>query len=145
MLILNPASVRFGDSLWDDVSLVAIDRAATRLVEEWSDAGPYAVFIDCPEQRVAVRIVRRLMRDEPVPPALGTSGQLRMVTSPGASDAGRSTIEMTAVLTSVAHQVPGEPSAKASAVAQQTLSFLAVSIDGEENPVSITPAAGIVP
>lgn len=148
MLLLNPSSVRFGDDLWDDATLIAIDRAPARLAENWSDLGPYQVFADAPEQRITIRIVRRLTRDQPPPPPLGTMAQLRFATSPSASDAGRRLIEATAVLIEVDHQLPGDgdpPSRTRARSASQTLTLVAISGDGADDPIVITAAPAAAP
>lgn len=151
MLILNPASVRFKDTRLDHVSSVAVERHASRLVEEWSDAGPHAVLADCPEQRARLRIVRHLLHDDPAPPAPGDAGLLRLVTSPSAADAGRRELRAHAVLIAVAYSLAGEPGRKApgdaaAPAAVQTLTFALVSDDGAADPISIIqPAPPLAP
>ena len=46
MLVMNPRSVSFDGELLEDVTSVVIDRRGERVVVEWSDEGPHAVFAD---------------------------------------------------------------------------------------------------
>lgn len=134
MLLLNPESVKFGSSLWTDVTGVVIDRAAERLAAEWSDMGPYAVLVDVPEQRVTVRVTRRLVRDTPSSPVPSDAAELTVCTSPGAGDARRRRIRIQCVVTGVTHDMKDQRSAT------QTITLLAVSSDGAANPVTVEDA-----
>ncbi|MBX3359693.1 MAG: hypothetical protein KF745_14835 [Phycisphaeraceae bacterium] len=136
MIILNPSSVTFAGRTLADTDAVLLDRTATRLAEEWSDSGPYCVLADVPEQRVQIRIVRRILRDDLAPPIPGEQGALSLVTSPNASDASRRRLAATAVVTAVSHQV----SAKA---ATQTITLLVLSATGAADPVSISAAPAL--
>jgi hypothetical protein len=134
MLILNPRRVIFADQPWEQVTLVAIDRRAQRLALEWSDAGPHAVFADVPEQRVDLRVVMDVERDDIGGPAPGQLGELTLVTSPTASDARRRRLTVSAVVTAVSHEV----SLRKGAV--RTVELVAVSAGGADDPIAITEA-----
>ncbi len=136
MLVLNPRQVKFGNTVWDDVVLVAVDRAASRVVEEWSDLGPYAAFGDVPEQRITIRVVQELARDDLDGPGPGDLAELTLHTSPGWSDGGRRKLAARAMVTRVEHEV----SLKRGAV--RTVTLLAISEDGAEDPVAVTAGGG---
>lgn len=136
MLILNPPHVTLGPHTFTDVALLAIDRAAERTAEEWSDAGPHPVFADVPEQRTLIRIVRRPERDDLTPPRPGEQHALTFRISPNLSDADRRRITIpAAVVTAVTHQVGGPKGA------QQTITLTALSSDGATDPVAVTTIA----
>lgn len=134
MLLLNPRVVKFAGAVWEGVVSVAVDRAAHRTVEEWSDAGPYATLADVPEQRVRITVVQELTRGDVGAPRPGESGTLAFHTSPGAADTGRKRIAATAVVLSVAHEL----SLRKGAL--RTVVFAAVSSDGAADPISVTAA-----
>ncbi len=90
MLLLNPETVRFEDLLWEDAFAPAIDREAARLVEEWSDAGPYQAFADIPDAKTIIRVARRLVADDRANDAamhVGRTGTLAFYPSTERSDA----------------------------------------------------------
>jgi hypothetical protein len=136
MLILNPRAVRFGASLWDDVTAIAIDRAAKTLVEEWSDAGPYQVTADVAEQRITIKVVQDIVRDDIAAPRPGDEGALTFYTAPAQSDAGRRKVSTIAVVVDVAHEL----SLKRGAV--RTVTLVAESADGAADPIQIQDATG---
>lgn len=134
MLVMNPDVVRFGEAVWEDVSLVAVDRAAERVVLEWGDAGPHAVLADVPERRVTVRVVREPVREDDWGPELGEAEELVFYTSPAASRAGRKRVRATAVVTSVRHEIVRGQGAR------RVISLAAVSPDGSADPVTVEDA-----
>ena len=138
MLVLNPRLVTFGGESWEDVAAVSIDRVAARLVEEWSDAGPHAVFVDAPERRVTVRVVQEPAGDAPGAPLPGDSGELVVFTAPGAGDAGRKRVSCGAVVTRVEHEV----SLRRGSV--RTVTLAAVSADGAADPIAVEDAGASV-
>lgn len=134
MLLLNPRSVTFGSATWDSVVAVMIDRDSVRFVEEWSDAGPHAVLADAPEQRVTIRVVQEVTRDDLGSPRPGEAGALSLCTAPTGADAGRRKLTAQAVVRSVSHEV----SLKRGAV--RTITLVAVSADGAADPIAIADA-----
>ena len=132
MLILNPTSVILGNQILPNVSSIAIDRAASRQLIEWSDEGPHIVFIDCPEQRITITLVQELSRGELSIPAPGTSLQLVFQTSIDSSHAGWSVISIPVVLLAAKHE------SKARGFVR-TLSLVAISSNGISDPVTISP------
>lgn len=131
MLAINPALVMFADQAWPDVALVAIDRTATRLAADWTDTGPHPTFVDAPEQRTEVKVVRAMLRDDLDAPRPGQIGTLTFHASPGGTDAGRVRISVNAVVAAVRHEFTGKG-------ASRIVQLLAVSPDGASDPVTIT-------
>jgi hypothetical protein len=134
MLILNPRLVAFGSQSWPDIAAIAIDRAAHRTVEDWSDLGPYAVLADVPEQKVRISITQEVARDDVHVPRPGESGTLSFCTSPTASDAGRRRFTCTAVILDVRHDL----SLRKGAL--RTITLGAISPDGSTDPITATDA-----
>ena len=131
MLLLNPRTIRFGSSTWDNVTSIAIDREAHKLITEWNETGPHATFADVPEQRVVIRVTQELARDDIDAPHPGDEGAIEFHTSPTSSAAGRKRITATAVLADITHQL----SLKGGAI--RTARFIAISPDGTTDPVTL--------
>ena len=137
MLLLNPREVSFGGVVWEDVSAVVVDRAASRAVKEWSDLGPQVVFADAPEQVVTVRVVQQVARDDVGTPKPGEEGELVFQTSPAGADVPRRRVRVRCVVMDVTHEL----SLKNGAV--RTVKLIAVSSDGVVDPVVVEDADGI--
>ncbi len=133
MYLLNPEAVVFDGVVLADVQTLVVDRTAKKSVIEWSDNGPYAAFADVPEQRVSVRIARRIADDQLTTLEPGDEGELRVTVSPSGarSDAGRHDIVMTCVVMSVTHELAGVKGGL------QTIAMEAVSASGGSDPVSV--------
>ena len=137
MLLLNPRTFRFGTATWDNVTSIAIDREAHKLITEWNETGPHATFADVPEQRVVIRVTQELARDDIDGPRPGDEGAIEFFTSPASSAAGRRRVTATAVLADITHQV----SLKGGAT--RTATFIAISPDGATDPITLAdPEAG---
>jgi len=132
MLFLNPNCVTLGSLTLTDVAAIAVDRDAKRRTEEGGDTGPHLLFVDVPEQRVWVRITRRLTRSEPFPLALADSVALAFRAATGASAASVRRYTATVVVTDIDHAL------SASGVATQRITALAVSSDGSADPITET-------
>ena len=133
MLLLSPEIVRFDSFAWDDVSTLAVDRLPKRLIEDHSDLGPFATFVDVPEQSIQIRVQRKITADDLDDPPLGISGQLTFYIAPPGADLARARIAISCVLTSIRSELP------AAKQATRTLTFHATS-NGTTNPITITPA-----
>lgn len=131
MLVLNPRRVVFAGTEWPGVTLVAVDREATRVAVEWGDAGPHPTFADVTEQRVGVRVVIELGDEDVGSPVPGAAGTLSFHTSRSGSEGGRRRVSMSAVVTGVSHEL----SLKRGAV--RTIDLVAVSADGAADPVTL--------
>lgn len=132
MLWLNPTEVTlFGVEL-GGVSSVAVNRFATRTSEEHSDLGPHVVFVDAPEQRVTVKVRRRV--DEVSAGVVsgitvGAMGELSMRVAASTSDRKGRRVRATVVVRGVDHGF----SERDGFV--QSISMTAVSSDGVADPV----------
>jgi hypothetical protein len=131
-MLTHPRTVRFGSLVWDDVIAVAIDRSAHRLVEEWSDAGPYAAFADVPEQRVTIQVVQQVGAEDLAAPRPADQAVLTFDTAPTAAESARRRVTATAVVTAVAHDLSQKRGAT------RTITLVAVSPDGAADPIAIT-------
>lgn len=130
MIWLNPRRVTFDGTELGYVRNVVLDRKAERVVVEWSDTGPHVAYADVPEQRVVLTLTRTVVEEGAGEIRPGDAGMLTFRTSPNASDAQVREIEAGVVVTAVEHEV----SAKTGAT--QRISFVAVSSDGESDPVT---------
>ena len=135
MLLLSPQSVKFGTDRWDDVGALSLDRIASRLTLEWSDMGPHIVFADVPEERVTIRVTRRLHRDAAFTPRPGDAGELVAYTSPSAGDSSRRRVRIESVVTAVSHEI------SATGGATQVVTLVGVSSNGAADPVVVEDAA----
>ena len=135
MLLLNPRTVRFGSAIWDNIAAIAIDRAAHKTIEDWSEGGPYATLADVPEQKVRITIAQDLARDDISAPRPGDAATLTFYTAPALADSGRKKVSTTAVVLSVQHEL----SLKKGAI--RTITLAAVSADGAADPITITDAS----
>ena len=131
MLILNPRQVTFAGTPWHDVTLIALDRQATRLVVEHSDLGPHPTFADAPQQRTTLKVVADL-HTSLAAPSPGDMGLLTFTTSPTASDASAQTLSAACVVTSITHEL------NLKRPPTRTIELIAISEDGATNPITIT-------
>ena len=138
MVFLNPDRVTLGSLTLTNVQFVAIDREARRTALEYTDLGPYAAFADVPEQRVSVRIVRRITESEALPIKPGDRVTMALRTAPNLSAAGVRAIAATVVISAVEFTL----SNRGGAV--QRISAIAISTTGAVDPVTTTVAGGEV-
>ncbi len=137
MLVLNPSLVVFGATRLEGVLALAVDREAERLVVEWGDAGPHAVFADVPEQRVTVRVEQRVDAPTAAAPTPGAMAALSWTAGGNASDASRTRSTAQAVATRVTHRIRPDG-------AVRTIEFVLVSASGAADPIA-TLAVGSAP
>lgn len=133
MLIIRPRGVRFDGSPWTEVSSIALDRGPARAVVEWGDLGPHPTLADVPEVRTTVRIVRRLLRDEPDGVRPGDAGELVFEAAPAGGAAQRRRWTIACVVMRTNTEVDDRRGA------QRTIELVAVSTDGAADPVSSEP------
>lgn len=141
MLIRSPRAVRFGSLTIPNVDLVALERTAHRLIEDWSDAGPHAVLVDVAAERIALRLERTLGPGESVlaeefkPGYLGT---LSLFFAPGEAlgDAQLAELSISCVVTGVRYALDSRP-------IRQVLTMLAQSEDPSGAPVVVTTSSRI--
>jgi len=139
MLILNPRTVTCGAARWDSVQSVALDRIPHRIVESWTDTGPYAVFADIPEESLRITIVQELSPPDLGAPKPGDRATLSFYTSPTAGDTRRQRLSADAVVLRISHDlsIKGAPT--------RTILLAPVSADGTADPIAITDAADGAP
>ena len=130
MLVLSPESVEFEGESWPAVELISIDRTSKREVVEVGDAGPQVVFVDVPERRVNVRVVRRIERSELDSVRPGDAGELSFRAGFGRTDAGWSEVSLNAVVTRVTHEFE-------RGGVKRVVVMVAVSSDGVTDPVRV--------
>lgn len=137
VIIVNPTGVQFGTTQIEHVLWAAVDRAATRLVREWSDEGPHARFIDVAEQLVSFTMQQECHADLSTHFAgsgasgIGTQAVLTIVTQPNASDGAKKKLTATVVFVGMSHKVGVRG-------ATRLLKFAAVASDGATDPVVVT-------
>ena len=136
MIYLSPRRVTLGATDLTHVSSVTVDRAASVLTVEHSDLGPHVAFVDVPEQRITIRVVRTLVADEPgvIKPGQSLALSLRTAPSPAAPEARQ--IEAEVVVTGVEHDVTIKHGVR------QTITCIAVSSDGSSDPITESIVAG---
>ena len=141
MLITSPNSVRLGNLRLPDVDTIAIERSPRTLAEEWSDGGPYAIFADVPEQRVTLRIDRRLTNaqvlnaPEFIP---GFSATLGCFVAASGTHAHSAELTASVVVTSIKYQLDTSP-------IRQIITLLAVSASPGTDPIMLTPNTIVPP
>ncbi len=138
MYILHPQSVKFGESIWENIQVLAVDRAATRLLIDRGDAGPHPVFADVPEELLTVRVIQGMPQEDLSPPRCGDLAVLSWTTAASASEARRLRFSVTAVVRSVSYDLPG-PRGAARGVSR-VISLIALSPDGRSDPITTLPA-----
>ena len=139
MLILHPHRVLLGSSVLDNVSLIAIDRSASRMIIDRGDGGPLPTFADAAEETLSLRVVQHLTEHDLAPPRPGQLAALSWTTSTAAADGQARTFTVHVVVRSVRYDIPGargaRPPAYSTSVAR-TISLVALSPDGNSDPVS---------
>jgi len=138
VLIVTPTSVRFDTLTLDDVTLIAIERSAERAVVEWSDLGPHPTFADVPEQRITVKVARRIARADLVSPAPGQLGELSFVVSPSGTAAAARKHAAQCVVLAVKYDLLRAASKEPIAI--QTIEFVALSSSGSAEAFVVTDA-----
>lgn len=138
MVFLNPDTVTLGALALTNVQFVAVDREARRTALEYTDLGPYAAFADVPEQRITVRIVRRITDSEALPIKPGDRATLSLRAAPNLSAAGVRAMSATVVVSAV------EFTLSSRGGATQRISAIAISSTGGADPISNTVSSGEV-
>lgn len=139
MLVLNPQRVQFGARVLEDVSLISVDREAVEPLVAWEDGGPHATLVDAPRQKVSVRVVQALTRDELQPPRPGELGELSFTTAPAASAAGGVRCRVRAVVTAVRYTLSAE--AGKAAAARREVVLVAEAESATVDPVRLDESA----
>ncbi len=143
MIWLNPETVTLGAVTLTNVVSVAIDRQGRRTVSQYTDLGRYSAFLDVPEQKVTVRIVRRITESEGTTIRPGDKLTLGVRASAGQSAAGVRKTSATVVILSVENSLSAR-GAGGNGGATQRITAEAVSTDGAADPVTVTSVTGEV-
>jgi hypothetical protein len=139
MIVLNPRRVQFGTTPLENVTWIAMDRRGTRITREWGDEGPYPVFVDVPEQSIAITVVQELLLEDlgtpfgGTPAGVGQQATLTFVTGPNPTDQARRRVSVAAILVELSHSVSARR-------ATRTLVFEAVASNALTDPVVVTNA-----
>lgn len=131
-MMLIPKRVAFGGVVWPGAMRVTIDRAASRLIEEWGDEGPFAVLIDAPEVRTVIKVELVVSSADPPSPLPGSAGALTAEFGPSSGDLIRQRLTVQAVVVQSVHTI-------ASDGIKRVVTLRAQSTDGGTDPVSIEP------
>ena len=137
MLITTPAAVRFDTVTLDDVVLIAVERSAERAIVEWSDLGPHPTFADVPEQRITVKVSRRIARGDLSALTPGHLGELSFVVSHAGTAAAAKKHAAQCVVLGVKYDLSAAASGKQPS-AVQTIELVAVSSTGSAEPFVVT-------
>lgn len=130
MIVLSPREVSLLGLTLGGVESVAVSRRARKLVEEWSDIGPYCVLVDVPEQRVEVTLRRVITADESWSPTPGQAGLLTLRVAASAASPRARTLSAAVVVTAVEHD------AGPAGGVRQRIEMAAVSATGFQDPVA---------
>jgi hypothetical protein len=136
MIYLSPRRVTLGTTELTHVSRVTIDRTADLLAVEHSDLGPHVEFVDVPEQRITVRIVRTIVADEAG--SIRPGQQHALTLHSAASSAAPEAREVTGVVvvTGVEHDYTLKHGL------QQTITAIALAGAGGSDPITEAVVAG---
>lgn len=145
VVVLDPARVALAGEALTGVRSVTIDRDAERLLEEWDDQGEHCAFVDVPEVRTIVKIVRLVGRDELGPAAeVGRSTFMECAWSADASGGGGVRVSAGVVVVGITHVVPSaEHATRATPGVVQTIEMRGVSSTTSSDPVSYTTDEGV--
>ncbi len=134
MVWLHPKSVTLLGEELTGVRAVTVSASAKNVLEEWTDGGPYAAFVDATGVSVEIVIERDAVEDSaglvggPVPGELGT---LTLAAAPSGASAHVEDLTATVVVTSVKHTLHG------GSGPTQRIACRAVSSDGIVAPVTL--------
>lgn len=121
------------------VRTVVVNVVAKNVMEEWTDGGPYAAFVDASGVSVEVVIERDVVEG---PAGIvggltpGQQGTLRVTAAASGASAHAEEVEATVVVTSVKHTLHGGNGPA------QRIALRAVSADGSAAPLGAPGAGG---
>lgn len=130
MLVFRPASVRFGNDVWDEVLRVAVESSSVEMAEEWDDEGPHLMYVDSVRRRTGVRVIQDLDGDDLLDPEIGDEATLRVEVDRG-NDSGARAVSCQAMVQSVSYSFSGSRSSR-------EIRLVAVSTRGDVEPVSVS-------
>jgi len=130
MIVLRPDEVKFGNSVWEKVARVSVDRLSSQTIDEWDDLGPHLVFVDVGRQRAVIRVTQEIDGDDFGGPIPGDLEEISFVGSAG-SDARRVKVTTDAVVESVLNKVSDYGSTR-------VITLVAVSSSGSVDPITVS-------
>lgn len=130
MLWLNPDHVTLGAFELDHVESLIVDRAPHKSALEWSDIGPHLAFADVPEQRIDIRLTRRLTESTSIDLVPGDQVTLVARRAPSASATGIVRLSASVVILSISYAL------RRQGGATQTIHAIAISSDGAVDPIN---------
>lgn len=136
MIYLSPRRVTLGANELTHVSRITIDRTADLIAVEHSDLGPHVEFVDVPEQRVTLRIVRTITADEPGVIKPGQQHTLSLRTAPSPASPSAREVTASVVVVSVEHDYSVKHGL------EQTITTIALVGSGGADPITETIVAG---
>jgi hypothetical protein len=136
MIYLSPRRVTLGSNELTHVSRVTIDRTADLLAVEHSDVGPHVEFVDVPEQRVSLQIVRTIVEDEAGTIKPGQQHVLSLRSAPSAASPAAREVTANVVVTGIEHDFTAKHGL------QQTIAAIALAGAGGVDPITEAIVAG---
>lgn len=137
MLLLNPTHITLNTTPLPAVTAVAISRKAKSLITDFTDTGPHPSFADVPERLTMLTITRHLPQPDDAGASLSLGDQLDLTftakRTPDAPHALRFSARI--VLTAI------ESALSETKALTQTITAVAVSTDGETDPLTIEPVS----
>lgn len=130
MLVVRPAMVKFGGTMWYGVSRIAIESSSVEMAEEWDDEGPYLMFADSTRRKTSVSVFQDIDGDDLSSPDVGDENMLVVQVDRG-NDADQRTISVSAVVQGVSYSFTGSRSTR-------SVRLVAVSGAGDSEPVSVS-------
>lgn len=134
MIWLHPKSVTLLGAELAGVRAVTVTRTAKNVLEEWTDGGPFAVFVDATGISTEVVIEREAVQssvDLAGGASPGDQGELVLTTAPSGASAHAETVTASVVVVSVKHTLHGGDGPT------QRIVCRAVSTDGVAKPITI--------
>lgn len=131
MLIIHPTDVTLLGAPLPGVESIAVSREASRFVSERTDAGPYTVFADAPEQAVEITILRAIEGPQPSGPTPGQQGALVFTGALSGADGPARRVSATVVVRSSRIELSRRKGAS------QRIELIALSANGAADPITV--------
>lgn len=130
MIYLTPKRVTLGAVELTHVASITLDRTPDLVNVEHSDLGPHVAFVDVPQQRVTITIVRTPVADEAGTIKPGHSATLTFKSAPSPASPTARQVSAGVVVTSIEHDYITKGGLR------QTISCIGVSTDSIADPVT---------
>lgn len=129
--MIEPSGVTLSGVAQAGVQALVVEESAAGPVQERDEAGPYAVFADCPAREVRVTIRQQVVGAGLGAVAVGQMVEVVATLSPGGADAGARTLSFGGCVLEVRYDLAGK-------VPTRLLTLAAVSDDGAAHPVTVS-------